>query len=79
MCHDSATKLRLVNIFKSALTFYSKKISTPFVKQGNTQLEAILKLMPIIVHASEATLRNYLHDIEEMLPKDYGESISTRQ
>ena len=43
-----------------------------FVKQGNTEREAILKLMPITGHATEAALRNYLRDIGGMLPKDYG-------
>ena len=47
-----------------------------FVKKGNTEREAILKLMPIIGHARESALRNYLHDIGGMLPKDYGEDYT---
>jgi hypothetical protein len=43
-----------------------------FVKQNLTEREAILKLMPITGHATEAALRNYLRDIGGMLPKDYG-------
>lgn len=43
-----------------------------FMKQGLTEREAILKLMPITGHATETALRNYLRDIGGMLPKDYG-------
>lgn len=43
-----------------------------FTKQGLTEREAILKLMPITGHASENALRNYLRDVGGMLPKDYG-------
>jgi integrase len=47
-----------------------------FVKQGKTEREAILKLMPITGHATEEALRNYLRDIGGMLPKDYGEDYT---
>lgn len=43
-----------------------------FMKQGSTEHEAILKLMPITGHATETALRNYLRDVGGMLPKDYG-------
>lgn len=43
-----------------------------FMKQGLTEREAILKLMPITGHATETALRNYLRDVGGMLPKDYG-------
>ncbi|MBB1195108.1 hypothetical protein DNC80_15705 [Flavobacterium sp. SOK18b] len=43
-----------------------------FIKQGMTEREAILKLMPITGHATETALRNYLRDVGGMLPKDYG-------
>ena len=43
-----------------------------FIKQGMTEREAVLKLMPITGHATETALRNYLRDIGGMLPKDYG-------
>ena len=43
-----------------------------FLKQGLTEREAILKLMPITGHATEAALYNYLRDVGGMLPKDYG-------
>lgn len=42
------------------------------MKQGLTEREAILKLMPITGHATETALRNYLRDVGGMLPKDYG-------
>ncbi|AOZ99581.1 tyrosine-type recombinase/integrase [Flavobacterium commune] len=47
-----------------------------FMKQGMTEHESILKLMPITGHASETALRNYLRDIGGMLPKDYGEDYT---
>ncbi|MEN2415553.1 tyrosine-type recombinase/integrase [Flavobacterium mesophilum] len=47
-----------------------------FIKQGLTEREAILKLMPITGHSTEAALRNYLRDIGAMLPKDYGEDYT---
>jgi integrase len=43
-----------------------------FMKQGLTEHESILKLMPITGHATETALRNYLRDVGGMLPKDYG-------
>lgn len=43
-----------------------------FMKNGMTEHEAILKLMPITGHASETALRKYLRDVGGMLPKDYG-------
>lgn len=47
-----------------------------FMKQGMTEHESILKLMPITGHASETALRNYLRDIGGMLPKDYGQDYT---
>lgn len=43
-----------------------------FMKQGMTEHESILKLMPITGHATETALRKYLRDVGGMLPKDYG-------
>ena len=43
-----------------------------FIKQGMTERESILKLMPITGHATETALRKYLRDVGGMLPKDYG-------
>lgn len=47
-----------------------------FMKQGMTEREAVLKLMPITGHASETALRNYLRDVGGMLPKDYGQDYT---
>jgi integrase len=44
-----------------------------FMKDGATEHEAILKLMPITGHKSEDALRNYLRDVGGMLPKDWGQ------
>ena len=44
-----------------------------FAKSGLTHRECILKLMPIIGHKNESTTEKYLRDVQEMLPKDYGE------
>lgn len=47
-----------------------------FMKQGMTEHESILKLMPITGHATEAALRKYLREIGGMLPKDYGQDYT---
>ncbi len=47
-----------------------------FVRQGHTQREAILKMLPITRHTNENGLRNYLRDVGGLLPKDYGENYT---
>ena len=47
-----------------------------FTKQGCTQKEAILKMLPITRHTNESGLRNYLRDVGGLLPKDYGENYT---
>ena len=47
-----------------------------FMKQGMTEHEAILKLMPITGHGTETALRKYLREIGGMLPKDYGQDYT---
>lgn len=42
-------------------------------KQGKNEREIIHSLMPITRHKSEAGLRNYLRDIQVVLPSDYSE------
>ncbi|MFV8371419.1 hypothetical protein [Flavobacterium sp. LB2P74] len=49
-----------------------QQLTYSFMKQGPTKHEAILKLMPITGHATETALRNYLRDVDVILPKDYG-------
>jgi len=44
-----------------------------FTKSGMMHREAVMKLMPIIGHKNESTTEKYLRDVQEMLPKDYGE------
>lgn len=42
-------------------------------QQGKNEREIIQNLMPITGHASEAGLRNYLRDIQVVIPPDYSE------
>ena len=44
-----------------------------FIKSGMMHREAVMKLMPIIGHKNESTTEKYLREVQEMLPKDYGE------
>ncbi len=44
-----------------------------FTKSGLLHREAVAKLMPIIGHKNESTTEKYLREVQEMLPKDYGE------
>ena len=42
------------------------------LSEGNSEEEALMKLMQITRHTSKAGLKNYLREIGAMLPKDYG-------
>lgn len=43
------------------------------IKKGKTHRDAVQELMNYIGHRNETTTEIYLRDIQEMLPKDYGE------
>lgn len=47
-----------------------------FIKEGTTEKEAILKMLPITRHKNESGLRNYLRDIGAILPEDYSDKLS---
>ncbi|PTX60673.1 site-specific recombinase XerD [Kordia periserrulae] len=43
------------------------------LSEGNSEEEALMKLMQITRHKSKAGLKNYLREIGATLPKDYGD------
>lgn len=43
------------------------------MKQGLTDREAVLKMLPITCHANENGLKNYLRGVGASTPKDYGD------
>jgi len=47
-----------------------------FMKEGNTEKEAILKILPITRHKNESGLRNYLRNIGGFVAKDYSNRYS---
>ncbi|AXG70037.1 site-specific tyrosine recombinase XerC [Kordia sp. SMS9] len=46
------------------------------LSKGNSEEEALMKLMQITRHTSKAGLKNYLREIGATLPKDYGNMYS---
>jgi len=42
-------------------------------KQGKNECEIVQNLMPIIGHKSEAGLRNYLREIQVVIPPDHSD------